>query len=113
MADRRKQWFDKDPHSERVNGHTTEYIRLDLYTAVCAERDEWRRRHFKARDERDKLSIASKNYAEFSHTWRSRAEKAEAKVEKWKQAFAAQSRKLQSVLHIEGVRLALQENQDD
>lgn len=42
-----------------------------------------------------------------------RAEKEEAEVEKWKQAFAAQSKKLQSVLHIEGVRLALNGNQDD
>ena len=31
-------------------------------------------------------------------------------LEKWKRAFAAQSRKLQSVLHIEGVRAALSED---
>lgn len=41
--------------------------------------------------------------------WNRRAEAAEARlapdeVEKWKQAFAAQSRKLQAVLHIPGVR---------
>ena len=38
-----------------------------------------------------------------------RIEALEAEAEKWKQAFTVQSNKLQSVLHIEGVRAALQE----
>jgi hypothetical protein len=30
MADRRRQWFDKDPHDKMIDGHTVEYIRADL-----------------------------------------------------------------------------------
>ena len=41
---------------------------------------DWKARYFKTRDERDKAQIASANYANFSHEWRQRAEKAEAKL---------------------------------
>jgi hypothetical protein len=58
-----------------------EYVRYEDYAALSAERG----------------------------ALKARVDAAEAEVEKWKQAFAAQSRKLQSVLHIEGVRAALQE----
>jgi hypothetical protein len=30
VADRRKQWFDKDPHAGMIDGHAVEYIRADL-----------------------------------------------------------------------------------
>jgi len=46
--------------------------------ALTAERDDWKKRHFKMRDERDTQAIAAKNYADFNHEWRKRAEKAEA-----------------------------------
>ena len=50
----------------------------DRIEALTAERDDWKKRHFKMRDERDKQAIAAKNYADFNHEWRKRAEKAEA-----------------------------------
>jgi cell division protein FtsB len=42
--------------------------------ALTAERDEWKKRHFQMRDERDAKAIAAKNYADFNHAWRKRAE---------------------------------------
>jgi hypothetical protein len=50
----------------------------DRIEALTAERDDWKKRHFKMRDERDKKAIAAKNYADFNHEWRKRAERAEA-----------------------------------
>lgn len=44
------------------------------------ERDEWKSRHFKMRDDRDKAKIAARNYSEFNHEWRKRADAAEATV---------------------------------
>lgn len=47
---------------------------------LTAERDDWKARYFRMRDERDKAQIASANYASFNHEWRQRAEAAEAKL---------------------------------
>ena len=47
---------------------------------LTAERDDWKARYFRMRDERDKAQIASVNYASFNHEWRQRAEAAEAKL---------------------------------
>lgn len=49
---------------------------------LTAERDDWKARYFRMRDERDKAQIASANYASFNHEWRQRAEAAEAKLAK-------------------------------
>jgi len=42
--------------------------------------------------------------------FKARADRAEADAEKWKKAFAVQSRKLQTVLHIDGVKSTLAKN---
>lgn len=76
-----------------------DYVLYSDYTAVCKERDD--------------LIAADRDHASANRGMKrrleARTEAAEAEVEKWKQAFATQSRKLQSVLHIEGVRKALEE----
>jgi len=55
-----------------------EPILAEANAALTAERDEWKKRHFKMRDERDTQAIAAKNYADFNHEWRKRADKLEA-----------------------------------
>lgn len=76
--------------------------------ALIAERDEARAAleaqevqiaglkadKFKMRDERDKAKIAASNYAEFNHTWRARAEKAEAERDAARDAALEEAAKM-------------------
>lgn len=55
--------------------------------ALTAERDDWKKRHLKIRNERDTQAIAAKNYANFNHEWRKRAEKAEADNKRLREAL--------------------------
>jgi hypothetical protein len=57
--------------------------------ALTAERDDWKKRHFQMRDERDAKAIAAKNYADFNHEWRKRAEAAEAERDALKEELGA------------------------
>lgn len=75
---------------------------VDALRAVATERDaalaraekakaeccEWKQRHFKMRDERDKANIVSCNYGRFATENRERAEKAEAEVERLREALS-------------------------
>lgn len=75
------------------------YIRADLHraevNALVVDRDEWKRRYFQMRDERDKAKIAASNYAEFNHEWRKRCDALHAHTE------AAVRRALETAARIE------------
>ena len=66
---------DFDPHL-----HEWEVVdeAADRIEALVEEVKDERAAKFKMRDERDAAKIAASNYADFNHTWRKRAEAAEA-----------------------------------
>jgi hypothetical protein len=80
----------------------------DEITALTAENERLRTNAVKMLDEVDREYNRKTNAMIERHA--AAITRLTAEVERWKHAFAVQSRKLQSVLHIPEVRAALKED---